>query len=136
MVIAVGLGAFAPKVEHALSGAGWEATGSESAEGARDRRPRVRRTVVLGAAWSSCTRPSKTAGEPEFDQVVADAQRTLAADERVTDVVPPRPGQSISRDGHTAIVQAGAAASSNEMVRAADDLKDRAEGLGRASASP
>ena len=29
-VVAVALGAFAPKVEHALSGAGWEATGSES----------------------------------------------------------------------------------------------------------
>ena len=34
--------------------------------------------------------------------------------------------QSISRDGHTAVVQAGAGASSNEMVRAADDLKERA----------
>ena len=30
VVIAIGLGVFAPKVEHALSGAGWEATGSES----------------------------------------------------------------------------------------------------------
>ena len=30
---------------------------------------------------------------------------------------------SISRDGHTAIVQAGAAADANTMVRAADDLK-------------
>ena len=30
VVVAVGLGVLAPKVEHALSGAGWEATGSES----------------------------------------------------------------------------------------------------------
>ena len=29
-VIAVGLGAFAPRAEHALSGAGWEAADSES----------------------------------------------------------------------------------------------------------
>ena len=29
-IVAVGLGVFAPKAEHALSGAGWEATGSES----------------------------------------------------------------------------------------------------------
>jgi RND superfamily putative drug exporter len=36
-VIAIGLGVFAPRVEHALSGAGWEATGSESL--------RVRETV-------------------------------------------------------------------------------------------
>ena len=30
VAIAVGLGAFAPWAEHALSGAGWEASGSES----------------------------------------------------------------------------------------------------------
>ena len=35
VVIVVGLGFFAPKVEKALSGAGWEASGSESVE-ARD----------------------------------------------------------------------------------------------------
>ena len=32
VVVAVGLGVFAPKVEHALSGAGWEATGAESVQ--------------------------------------------------------------------------------------------------------
>ena len=129
-VVAVGLGVFAPKVEHALSGAGWEATGSESLQ--------VRETVdrEFGGLSSSALMvvvhsPQKTAADPEFKQVVADAQRTLAADSRVTDVVPPRPGQSISRDGHTAIVQAGAAADSNEMVRAADDLKEQLKGSGQ-----
>jgi RND superfamily putative drug exporter len=75
----------------------------------------------------------KTATDPAFETVVAKAQRTLAADARVTAVIPPRSGQSISRDGHTAIVQAGAGASANEMVRAADDLKEelhRLEGDG------
>jgi putative drug exporter of the RND superfamily len=47
----------------------------------------------------------------------------------VTEVVPPRPGQSISRDGRTAVIQAGAAAGSNEMVRAADDLKEELASL-------
>jgi len=32
VLIAVVLGLFAPKVEHALSGAGWEATGAESVQ--------------------------------------------------------------------------------------------------------
>src|SRR5205807_852588 len=32
LVIAVGLGVFAPRAEKALSGAGWEATGSESVQ--------------------------------------------------------------------------------------------------------
>ena len=43
---------------------------------------------------------------------------------------PPRPGLSISRDGHTAVVQAGAAANPNDMVRAADDLKGELTALG------
>ena len=29
-IVAIGLGVFAPRVEHAHSGAGWEASGSES----------------------------------------------------------------------------------------------------------
>jgi RND superfamily putative drug exporter len=127
-IVAVGLGVFAPKVEHALSGAGWEATGSESLE--------VRKTVdrEFGGLSSSALMvvvhaEDRTASDPAFKAVVADAQKALAADERVTQVVPPQPGQSISRDGHTAVVQAGAGASSNEMVRAADDLKDELAAL-------
>ncbi|HEX2309633.1 MAG TPA: MMPL family transporter, partial [Vicinamibacterales bacterium] len=121
VLIAVGLGLFAPKVEHALSGAGWEATGSESVQ--------VRKTVdreFAGLSSSALTvvvhSEDHTATDPAFKAVIADAERILAADERVTHVFPPRPGQSISRDGHTAVVQAGAGANSNEMVRAADDL--------------
>jgi putative drug exporter of the RND superfamily len=121
-VLAIGLGVFAPKVEHALSGAGWEATGSESRT--------VRETVdrEFGGLSSSALMvvvhsADKTATDPAFKAVVADAQRALSADPRVTEVVPPQPGRSVSRDGHTAVIQAGAAASSNEMVRAADDLK-------------
>lgn len=68
VLIAVVLGAFAPRVETALSGAGWEATGSQSVA-------------------------------------------------------------SISRDGHTAIVQAGANRSANGMVAAADSLKGRLAAL-------
>ncbi len=122
-VLAIGLGVFAPKVEHALSGAGWEATGSESLQ--------VRETVdrEFGGLSSSALMvvvhsDEKTASDPAFKAVVAETQDVLSADERVTEVIPPRPGQSISRDGHTVVVQAGAGASSNEMVRAADDLKD------------
>jgi RND superfamily putative drug exporter len=121
-VVAIGLGLFAPRVEHALSGAGWEATGSESLT--------VRETVdrEFGGLSSSALMvvvhsDDMTAADPAFKAVVADAQRALESDPRVTDVVPPQPGQSISRDGHTAVIQAGAAAGSNEMVRAADDLK-------------
>ena len=46
-VLAVGLGVFAPKVERALSGAGWEATGSESLQ--------VRETVDASTVELECT---------------------------------------------------------------------------------
>ena len=128
VVIAIGLGVFAPKVEHALSGAGWEATGSESVH--------VRGTVQRDFAGLSSSAlmvvvhsNDLTAADPAFRAVVADARRTLAADERVAGVVAPRPGQSVSPDAHTVVIQAGAAAGSNEMVRAADDLKGELHGL-------
>jgi RND superfamily putative drug exporter len=121
-IVAIGLGVFAPRVEHALSGAGWEATGSESLT-VREKVDREFGGLSSSALMVVVHSDEKTATDPAFETVVAEAQDVLAADARVTDVIPPRPGQSISRDGHTAIVQAGAGASSNEMVRAADDLK-------------
>ena len=51
-----------------------------------------------------------------------DAEALLRADRRVSTVVAPRAGLSLSKDGRTAVVQAGAAADANAMVRAADDL--------------
>ena len=63
-----------------------------------------------------------------------DASRRLKADRRVKSVVRAAAGTSISRDGHTAIVQAGAAADANTMVRAADDLKAQAARLPGATA--
>jgi len=122
VVVAIGLGLLAPKAEHALSGAGWEATGSESVA-AREQvdqsfggRSSSGLTVVLHA-------PDATVAAPAFRRAVAAVERTLRADPRVSDVVAPQPGASISKDGRTAMVQAGAAAAPDEMVRAAADLR-------------
>lgn len=128
-VIAVGLGVFAPKVEHALSGAGWEATGSQSVE----TRQLVNRNfdgLSSSALQVVVHSPDKTVADPAFKTAVADAQKLLDSDERVAQVIPPQPGMSISRDGHTAVIQAGAGADSNDMVRAADDLKEELTALG------
>ena len=51
------------------------------------------------------------------------SSRRCARTARCAPSLPPAPGVSISRDGHTAIVQAGAARNPNEMVAAADTLK-------------
>ena len=61
--------------------------------------------------------------------MLAQVQRTLHSSKAVSTVLTPAAGVSISRDGHTAIVQAGAAESPNEMVAAADKLKGTLHGL-------
>ncbi len=128
ILVAVALGFFAPRVENALSGAGWEATGSQSvaARHAIDGSFRGLGSYGLMAVVHS---QAETASSPPFRAVVQRVQSTLRSDGAVRTVVPPAPGVSISRDGHTAIVQAGAARTSNEMVRAADRLKGKLSAL-------
>jgi RND superfamily putative drug exporter len=121
-ILAVGLGMFAPKVEHALAGAGWQANGSESVQ-VRDLVGRefagLNSTGLMVVLHSA----DQTVQSPAFAEAIQSVSATLAADDRVASVVPPSPGSTISQDGHTAIVMAGAAADANTMVRAADDLK-------------
>lgn len=121
MVVGV-LGAFAPQVESALAGAGWQDSGSQSVT-ARDviakqfagLNSTALQVVVVDKRASIAT-------DPAAQKIVAKATALLKADRRVSTVVAPQAGTSISKDGRTAIVQAGANADSNEMVRAADDL--------------
>jgi RND superfamily putative drug exporter len=121
-VMAVALGFLAPRVETALSGAGWEASGSESVA--------VRKQVdaAFGGAGAYGLQVAIHSGnyvatDPRFRATLARVQRLLAADPAVGKVVPARPGVSISRDGHTAVVRAAAAKDPNEMVAAADGLE-------------
>jgi RND superfamily putative drug exporter len=132
VVVAVAFGVFAPRVETALSGAGWEATGSESVA-ARQAIDKNFDGLSSSALMVVVQSNQETIKDPAFKAAVAKSSRILAADPNVTTVVAPQPGVSISRDGHTAIIQAGAGADSNTMVRSADDLKESltaAEGAG------
>jgi putative drug exporter of the RND superfamily len=129
-VVFVGLGAFAPKVEHALAGAGWEASGSESVA-ARDvvqREFAGMSSAALQVVVHSASAPVTTG---DGQRVVEEAVRLLTADPRVSQVRAPQAGVSLSPDGRTALIQAGAATpNTNEMVRAADDLKGPLHALG------
>jgi putative drug exporter of the RND superfamily len=122
------LGFFAPKVETALSGAGWETTGSQSVQ-ARQLIDRGFRGLSSYALMTVIYSPARTINDPAFKSTVARVEATLGADTAVRSVVPPTAGVSISRDGHTAIVQAGAAESSNGMVKSADSLKAKLAAL-------
>ena len=134
LLAAVVLGFFAPRVEHALSGAGWEATGSRSVAARQviDGHFRGLSSSALEVVVHSQT---ATVRDPAFQSAIAAAERTLASDRRIAGVGAPRAGRAISADGHTAVIQAGAAGSANEMVRAADYLKGKLKGTGAISVS-
>ncbi len=131
LVLAVGLGFFAPRVETALSGAGWETTGSQSVQ-ARELIDRNFQGLSSYALMTVVYSPTRTVSDPAFRTVIANVERTLRTDSAVRSVVAPAAGVSISRDGHTAIVQAGAARTSNGMVKAADDIKTKLANLSTA----
>ena len=124
-LIAVGLGILAPRVETALSGAGWQANGSESVE-AREQIDRNFAGAGSYALQVVVHSRDLVATAPEFRQTVARSERVLRHDPAVGRVFPPQPGLSISPDGHTAVIRAGAAADPNAMVDAADRLEDQA----------
>ena len=133
LVIAVVLGFFAPKVETALSGAGWEASGSQSAQA---RKLVERHFQGLGSygLTSVVYSPGETATDPGFKAVVGRVEHLLRSNSAISTVVAPATGISISADGHTAIVQGGAAKNPNEMVAAADKLKGKLHALSTSSA--
>jgi putative drug exporter of the RND superfamily len=130
IVLALGLGFFAPRVESSLAGAGWETTGSQSVR-ARNLIDTYFHGLSSYALLTVVHSPTRTVGDPSFAAVVARVERMLRSDSAVSSVVAPTPRVSISRDGHTAIVQAGAATSSNGMVKAAGALEGRLAALSR-----
>ena len=128
LLLIVGLGAFAPKVEANLSGAGWQADGSESVavrELAQDSFGGNASSAIQVVVHSDDGPVTEGAGQ----EVLAEATAILEGENRIADVIQPQPGISISEDGSTAVILAGAGADTNEMVRVADDLKGELEGL-------
>jgi RND superfamily putative drug exporter len=124
VLVALALGFFAPRMENALSGAGWEASGSQSSQA----RKLIERDFAGLGSYGLMTvlySPTSKADSPAFRAVIARVKQTLGTNAAVSSVVGPTPGLSISADGHTAIVQAGAARDPNHMVSAADDLKGK-----------
>ncbi|MFE4600004.1 MMPL family transporter [Kitasatospora indigofera] len=121
LLVVVALGAFAPQVTGALSGAGWQANGSESVK--------VRQLAEqhfagnASSALQIVVAADRPVTDPAVQQVIGKAEAIAAADPRISTVVPPQPGTTISQDGRTAILLAGAKANPDDMVRAADDLK-------------
>jgi putative drug exporter of the RND superfamily len=133
-IVAVGLGVFAPRVETALSGAGWQANGSESVQ--------ARKLIQANFAGLSSSAlmvvvhsQRLTASDAPFQQTIGRVEQLLQADSHVASVQPPRAGPSISADGHTALVLAGAKGDPTTMVAAADALKSKLNATGGSGVS-
>src|SRR4051794_817901 len=125
-LLAVVLGTLAPRAEHTLSGGGWQADGSESVRA----REQIERHFGGHGSYAMAVVVSSrghTAGDPEFRRAIERGARALRREEAVTAVRLPRRGESISADGHVAVVRAGARRDTAEMVRAATRVRERLE---------
>jgi len=135
LVVLGTFGFFAVRVEHALAGAGWEDSTSQSVQA---------RTIVqrdfsgLGATALQVVivdRHAPINADPVARQVQARVIGTLLSNPDVSTVAPPQPGASLSRNGRTAIVTAGAGADPNAMVKAAGSLEGPLQQLSRPGVS-
>ncbi|MGH3142449.1 MAG: MMPL family transporter, partial [Gaiellales bacterium] len=126
VVIAVGFGALAPRAEHALSGAGWEAAGSESVA-ARNLLDEQFGGISSYGLTAIVHSERVSADDPVFMAAIERAKRILTA----SPAVAAPPSIQTSRDGRTVLVTAGAGRSPSEMVAAADGLKGALEGASR-----
>ncbi|WP_300387840.1 MMPL family transporter, partial [uncultured Nocardioides sp.] len=127
-LLIVGLGIFAPRVEHDLSGAGWQADGSDSVA-ARDLAVEHFGGNASSAIQVVVRSSEGSVLEGEGAEVVAEVTALLEDDPRIATIVPPQPGATLSQDTDTGVVLAGAGADTNEMVRAATDLKEELAAL-------
>ncbi|MGW5076018.1 MMPL family transporter [Rhodococcus sp. NPDC004095] len=123
IAVVVALGAAAPSVFSSLAGAGWQADGSESVQ-VRELAQQHFGGTGSDALQVVVHSETHTVDDPEMAAAIAGVTDVLNADSRISEVVPPQPGMTISPDGRTAIVLGGAGADPNTMVTAAGDLAD------------
>lgn len=129
LLVLVGLGAAAPSVFSSLAGAGWQANGSESVA-VRDLAQEHFGGNASSAIQVVIHTEDGTIGDRATTEVIEDATALLSADDRIADIMPPTPGVTVSEDGRTGILIAGAAADTDDMVRLTDSFSDRITALG------
>jgi RND superfamily putative drug exporter len=120
-VMLVVFGFFAPRVQSALAGAGWQDSTSQSVA-ARNLIQRGLQGLGASALQVAIVdHQAPISSDPGGQAVTARVTALLRADPRVSTVVT-QPGVSPSADGRTGITTAGAAADPNAMVNAAEHL--------------
>ncbi len=122
LAVLVVFGAFAPKVQSALAGAGWQDSTSQSVQARNVIQTQFAGLGSAGLEAVIVDRNGPISQDPAAQHAIARAATLLRADPRISTVVLPKAGTTISRDGRTAIVTAGSAAGTNQMVTAAEAL--------------
>ncbi|MGW5438784.1 MMPL family transporter [Nocardia asteroides] len=122
LIALIALGAAAPSVFTSLAGAGWQANGSESVQ-VRELAQQHFGGNSSAAVQVVVHAETATVDSPAVAAVLDAVTAQLSGDARFGEIVAPRPGMTISPDGHTGILVAGAAAGPDDMVRAVDDHK-------------
>ncbi len=118
-VFAVGLGVFAPSLEHALSGAMWEVNGSDSLA-AREIIDEQFGGLSSQSAVIVVHSDSLGFDTPEFQSTIEAANAVLAGEPAFGPALPAQLGA----DGRTAMIQAGALVDPTEAVRATERIHD------------
>ena len=113
------LGALAPFADRVLSGAGWEAPGSESGQARRA----IESSFPGQGTYALSVVVAGRRDQP-MRAIVTDVQAVLRRDRAVSGVLAPQQGVTLSRNGRTAIVTGLAGAGPSEMVEAAGRVKD------------
>jgi RND superfamily putative drug exporter len=116
-LLAGAMALFAPKVDHALSGAGWQAQGSESLE-AREVITEQFGGLSSQSAVVVVSSETLTADAPAFQAAVAEAKALIAASEAFDGPVVEQSGP----DAQTVMIQAGTSGTPDEATRGAEDL--------------
>ncbi len=135
LLVIAAFGFFAVHVESALAGAGWQASGSQSVAARAIIEKDFAGLGATGLQVVIVDHHGPIASSQQAQSIVVRATRVLRNDPRVSTVAPPRAGVSISRDGRTAIITAGAAANSNKMVQAADAVEPKLAALSSSGVS-
>src|SRR3954462_516319 len=95
-VAVLALGAMAPFADRALSGAGWEAPGSESGEARR-----AIESPFPGQGTYALSVVVAGEGDRPIRAALARVEQVLRDDRAVSGVLAPRPGATVSPDRHT-----------------------------------
>ena len=129
LLVVLIFGFFAVHVESALAGAGWQASDSQSVAARAIIQKDFSGLGATGLQVVIVDHHGAIASNPQAQAIVTKATNVLRGDPRVSTVVRPQAGVSISRDGRTAIITAGSAADSNKMVQAADAVEPKLAAL-------